>query len=247
MAMIYKTTMKPGKLELVSSWLPTRPWYVSTGAAPELDRSGGFRLDDPQGEVGIEFMVLTDHSAGRETSYLVPLTYRGAPLEGAGTALVGTSEHGVLGTRWIYDGAHDPVLVDQLLALFQGRTAAQDQDDSDVPDPTVTALFDGPALPALLPGERPEVRDTARGTDVLVPGAREPGPDGARGPGAVLGLTRVLRPEDAREDGSGQAPDPAGTTARITTGRITAGWTTLDGASYRGPFATLRTPPHLTS
>lgn len=218
MAMIYKTTMKPGKTELVTAWLPTRPWYASTGHSPELDRSGGFRLDDPEGEVGIEFMVLTDTSGGRETSYLMPLTYRGAPLDGAGAGLVGTSEHGVLGTRWIYDGAHDPVLVGQLLALIQGRAVAQDQCDSGVADPSVTARFEGPELPAVLPEARLEITDTARGTDVRVPG------------GPVLALTRVLRPGD-----TGPA-DAAG-----AVGRLTAGWTTPDGASYRGLFAELRT------
>ncbi|AWZ07341.1 MULTISPECIES: 1,4-alpha-glucan branching protein [unclassified Streptomyces] len=229
MAMIYNTTMEPGKLELVSAWLPTRPWYVSTGPEPALARSGGFRLDDPEGEVGIEFMVLTDTSGGRETSYLVPLTYRGGPLAGAGAGLVGTSEHGVLGKRWIYDGAHDPVLVGQLLALLQGRAVAQDQCDSDVPDPSVTALFDGPEIPAPLPGERPEVRDTARGTDVVVAGAR------------VLGLTRLLRPgAEARgnTDGHGNGHGHADPDAAF--GRLTAGWTAPDGAAHRGLFATLR-------
>lgn len=231
MAMIYNTTMKPGKTELLTAWLPTRPWYASTGHVPELDRSGGFRLDDPEGEVGIEFMVLTDHSGGRETSYLVPLTYRGAPLDGAGAALVGTSEHGVLGTRWIYDGAHDPVLVGQLLALIQGRAVAQDQSDSGVSDPSVTAWCDGPGLPAALQG-RPEVTDTARGTDVRLPGAPESGTT----PALTLGLTRVLRPgTDERADAPGAV------------GRLTAGWTTLDGAAYRGLFAELRTAGHAAS
>ncbi|MFB6517499.1 1,4-alpha-glucan branching protein [Streptomyces sp. NPDC056401] len=223
MAMIYKTTMKPGKTELLTAWLPTRPWYAATGHAPELDRSGGFRLDDPEGEVGIEFMVLTDHSGGRETSYLVPLTYRGAPLDGASAALVGTSEHGVLGTRWIYDGAHDPALVGQLLALIQGRAVAQDQCDSGVSDPSVTAWCEEAGLPAALQGW-PEVTDTARGTDVRLQG------------GPVLTLTRALRPGDAGpQEASGAV------------GRLTAGWTTLDGAAYRGVFAELHTAGHAAS
>lgn len=224
MAKIYKTTMSPGKLELLASWLPTRPWYASTGHAPAPARSGGFRLDDPEGEVGIEFMVLTDTSGGRETSYLMPLTYRGAPLDEAGAGLVGTSEHGVLGTRWIYDGVHDPVLVGQLLALIQGRAVAQDQCDSGIADPSITAWFDGPGLPADLPRGRLEITDTARGTDVRVPGV------------AALGLTRVLRPVgDGPADASGVA------------GRLTAGWTTPDGAAHRGLFAELHTTAHATT
>jgi hypothetical protein len=50
---------------------------------------------------------------------------RGAPLDGADQALIGTSEHGVLGRRWVYDGTHDPVLVAQLLALLQGHAEPQ--------------------------------------------------------------------------------------------------------------------------
>jgi transposase InsO family protein len=44
MAVIYETTMTPGKLDLLAGWLPAQPWYVSTGRAPELARAGGLRL-----------------------------------------------------------------------------------------------------------------------------------------------------------------------------------------------------------
>jgi hypothetical protein len=39
-----------------------------------LAKAGGFRLDDPQGEVGIEFMVVTDTAGPQPVAYLVPLT-----------------------------------------------------------------------------------------------------------------------------------------------------------------------------
>lgn len=144
MAEIHKTTMSPTKLELVSDWLPRQPWYLGGGTKPVLEKAGGFRLDDPEGEVGIEFMVLTDVSGAEPVSYHLPLTYRGAPLEGAGEeALVGTSEHGVLGKRWVYDGVHDPVLVAQVLELLQGRAEPQAQSVSDTPDPTVGWHLDG--------------------------------------------------------------------------------------------------------
>jgi hypothetical protein len=127
--------MRPTKLELLTDWLPHQPWYQGEPKA-ELTRAGGFRLDDPEGEVGIEFMIVT--AAGADTAaYLLPLTYRGAPLDGAEQALIGTSEHGVLGTRWIYDGTQDPVLLAQLAALLRGEAVAQAQSESDTPDPTV--------------------------------------------------------------------------------------------------------------
>ncbi len=83
MAVIYDTTMSPSKLELLAAWLPAQPWYLDTGHEPELSKSGGFRLDDPQGEVGIEFMVVTDRSGERATTYQVPLTYRARALASA--------------------------------------------------------------------------------------------------------------------------------------------------------------------
>lgn len=137
MAVIHHTTMTPTKLEVVAGWLPTQPWYRPTGRAPELAKVGGFRLDDPRGEVGIEFMAATDSSGDRPVTYHVPMAYRGAPLD-TDTGLIGTSEHGVLGRRWIYDGAHDPVLLGQLLALLAGRAEPQAQSKTDTPDPTVT-------------------------------------------------------------------------------------------------------------
>src|SRR4029077_20140306 len=120
MAIIHSTTLSPEKLALLTSWLPDQPWYLETGRVPELTEAGGFRLDDPQGEVGIEFMVVTDGSGDRATAYQIPMTYRAGALAGADGALIGTSEHGVLGLRWIYDGVHDPVLRAQLVALIQG-------------------------------------------------------------------------------------------------------------------------------
>ncbi|BBA98023.1 hypothetical protein RVR_4048 [Actinacidiphila reveromycinica] len=148
MAFIHNTTLVPSKVELVAPWLAAQPWYAGTGRAPVLDKSGGFRLDDPAGEVGIEFMVVTDTSGeGEGRAYLVPLTYRGAALDGADHALIGTTEHGVLGHRWVYDGTHDPVLQAQLLALVQDRAEPQAQSVSDTADFTVVPTLNGPALP----------------------------------------------------------------------------------------------------
>ncbi|MCC9309007.1 1,4-alpha-glucan branching protein [Kitasatospora sp. RB6PN24] len=147
MAVIHQTTMQPTKVELLTDWLPKQSWYLGGAGTPVLAKAGGFRLDDPAGEVGIEFVVVVDTSAAEPVAYLVPMGYRGAPLDGVPeTALVGTSEHGVLGTRWLYDGAHDPVVREQLRALMNGGAVPQDQDEDDTPDLTVTvhgAVGDG--------------------------------------------------------------------------------------------------------
>ena len=132
MALIHHTTMTPSKLELLAEWLPRQPWYQGDGTT-DLRTAGGFRLDDPEGEVGIEFMVVADGPV----VYHVPMTYRGAPLEGAEQALIGTAEHGVLGTRWLYDGVHDPVLRAQLSALLRGEAVPQMQARSNTADPSV--------------------------------------------------------------------------------------------------------------
>ena len=136
-AEIHKTTLEPGKLELLTAWLPNQRWYAAKGRTPVLRKLGGFRLDDPAGDVGIEVMVVADDSGTAPVVYQVPMTYRGAPLRGADHALIGRTEHGVLGTRWVYDAPHDEVFVAQLLALIQGRAEPQAQSQSDTPDPTV--------------------------------------------------------------------------------------------------------------
>ncbi|QXE38272.1 1,4-alpha-glucan branching protein [Streptomyces sp. GMY02] len=145
MAFIHHTTMTPTKLELLTDWLPKQSWYVGDAKTPELVKAGGFRLDDPEGTVGIEFMVVADATAQEPVAYLVPMGYRGAALEDVpGETLIGTSEHGVLGTRWIYDGVHDPVVMEQLRALLRGEATPQHQSKSDTPDPSVNVHGTGP-------------------------------------------------------------------------------------------------------
>jgi len=211
MAVIHPTTLTPTKLELLTSWLPSRPWYRGEAGRPELAKAGGFRLDDPRGEVGIEFIVVTDTSGPHPTAYLVPLTYRGAPLDGAEHALVGAMEHGVLGERWAYDGCHDPVLVDQLLALLHGRVQAQDQNVSDTPDREVTSFYTGEGMASGATTATDDQECTVLAT-----------PHGAR-----LRLHRVLRPA---LDGPPVLPPGA-------TGRISGSWRGPDGTRSGGLFA----------
>jgi len=137
-AFIHKTaSLVPSKLELLTAWLPQQSWYVDTGAAPHLTRAGGFRLDDPDGEVGIEFFFVTDEADGIGTTYHVPMSYRGAPLRDAEDALIGAGQHDALGPRFVYDGVHDPVVLAAIRALVEGRAQPQHQTESNTPDPTV--------------------------------------------------------------------------------------------------------------
>lgn len=211
MAIIHNTTLKPTKLELLTAWLPTRPWYTGSGA-PELTRAGGFRLDDPEGEVGIEFMVALDTAGPEPVAYLVPLTYRAAPLPGADHALVGTMEHGVLGPRWAYDGLHDPILRTGLLALVEGRAQAQAQSVSDTPDHEVGHSYAGSGLPSA--AGPVEVTEDQDGTGLRLPD------------GTALRLHR--RPRQTQ-------PGPAA-------GQVSGAWEAADGTRVRAVFVTLHTP-----
>lgn len=114
-------TLTPGKLELLGPWMRERRWYAGKDHEPLLRRVGGFRFEDPAGQVGIETILAADVAVEPPVTYQVPLTYRGAPVPELADALVGTIEHSVLGTRWVYDGCQDLAYVDRLLALILGH------------------------------------------------------------------------------------------------------------------------------
>jgi Maltokinase N-terminal cap domain len=221
MAIIHDTTMSPGKLELLASWLPAQPWYLRTGRDPELAKAGGFRLDDPQGEVGIEFMVVTDRSGHEATAYLVPLTYHAQALAGTGSGLIGTAEHGVLGHRCIYDGTRDLVLVAELIALIQGDARPQAQSVSNTPDPTVTfqPVTDG----SLTVIGSAVAANGPFGTDLQVQTADA---DGMRNGQLMVRVNRILHSGDGAAT-AGEAGQPC----------LSATWRLPDGTHVRGPLA----------
>jgi hypothetical protein len=107
--------------------------------------AGSYRFDDPAGEVGIEGLLV--RRAGEV--FHLPVTYRGAPLDGAEAHLITTMEHSVLGHRWVYDAAGDPVALGCYAAALAGR---QEQ--------AVFELWDGDTMT----GRRPHtVRLTSEG------------------------------------------------------------------------------------
>lgn len=111
MALYHRATLTPSKLEAVAGWIPGQPWGPPADA--EVAAIGAFRFDDPEGRVGMEVHLVT---AG-DVVFQVPLTYRDAPLADADQALVTEMEHSALGTRWVYDGLRDPLLVTMLAAV----------------------------------------------------------------------------------------------------------------------------------
>ena len=107
MALLHQSELRPTKLELVHAWAPSQEWFIGS-ADTGFATLAAFRLDDPEGEVGIETVLLrqTDGAVVQ-----IPLTYRGAPLDGADAWLITTMQHSVLGDRWVYDGTGDPAYI----------------------------------------------------------------------------------------------------------------------------------------
>lgn len=123
MALLHRAVLHPTKLELLAAWLPGLNWYQGQAAA-DLVHVASYRFDDPAGAVGIETMLVR---AGDGPIHQVPLTYRGAPLDGGDGWLVGTSAHSVLGPRWVYDACGDPVYAAALAsAIFAGTGQAEE-------------------------------------------------------------------------------------------------------------------------
>jgi Maltokinase N-terminal cap domain len=122
-AIIHRASIRPTKLELVTDWLPSRPWCTAETPS-DLESVGAYRFDDPDGEVGMETLLV--RSAGGRV-FQVPLTYRGEPLVGAEQSLITTMEHTVLGRRWVYDACGDPTYAAVLAAtILGGGTEAEE-------------------------------------------------------------------------------------------------------------------------
>ncbi len=115
MAILHDATLTPGKRDLMKAWLPSRSWFDG-----DLARKphAAFRFDDPEGEVGVECFLFGPEDGSQASTLLIPMSYRGAPLDGADEHLIGTTDHSVLGKRWVYDGCADPVAVSTILSAI---------------------------------------------------------------------------------------------------------------------------------
>ncbi len=116
MALLYRAQLTPTKLQLIEGWVPGQPWFEEVSGSG-FTNVGSFRFDDPDGEVGVETLLVRTVDG---ILFQVPVTYRGAPLEGAEEWLIGTTEHSVLGLRWVYDGLGDPVYLAAVTAAITG-------------------------------------------------------------------------------------------------------------------------------
>lgn len=122
MALLHKADLTPTKIELLTGWVPAQPWFTGPADAP-LTNVAAYRFDDPDGEVGIETILVR---AGAGPLLQVPVTYRNAPLARADAALIGTTVHSVLGKRWVYDAVGDPAYLAAVAnAAFSGGRQAE--------------------------------------------------------------------------------------------------------------------------
>jgi hypothetical protein len=152
----------PSFAQFLPAWVATQPWYEGADV-PSLIPVAFIRIEDPDGEVGMESHLVSD---GRAV-YHLPMTYRGQPRPDP-SGLITAAEHSVLGARWIYDAEHDPVWVHEVIRLVATGSFTQPQ----VPDGPVAR---GIALAAVPPSADLEVRR------VLTPGPDPADP-------AVVGL-----------------------------------------------------------
>ncbi len=202
-------TVSPTKLELVQAWMGGQRWYAAKGRTPRLRLLARWRLDDPEGEVGIETLIVADEAGEQPVVYQVPLTYRGQPLGSADHALVGTAQHSVLGRRWVYDAPHDPVYAAQLLELVQGRAVPQssvasglvEESVSGAPHPSWTSEVHVRAS-RVLSGEQSNT-SVILDCELRGQGEAPPGPGGRAGPAGghaphtfplIVKIFRMLQP-----------------------------------------------------
>jgi hypothetical protein len=166
MALLYRATVVPSKLDLVSVWAPKQSWFEGDADGP-FATIASFRFDDPDGEVGVETLLVR---AGDGPVLQVPLTYRNEELPGAEQWLLGTMEHSVLGTRWTYDAMGDPVYRGELArAILTGGTQVEQWIEVDgvmtLREPTASVVGSGTELDPDLTNVDVEV--------VRVPGGRK--------------------------------------------------------------------------
>lgn len=122
MAHLYRAELRPSKIEMITAWLGAQPWFEGETTAA-VEKVGSFRFDDPEGRVGIETLLVT---AGGPVLQ-VPLTYRDAPLAGGEEWFLGSMEHSVLGTRFVYDAIGDPAYLRAIAATgFSGGSQADE-------------------------------------------------------------------------------------------------------------------------
>ncbi len=171
MALLHEATISPRKDELIGPWLRTRSWW---DGIDDRGPVGSFRLDDPAGQVGMECFLFGSASG---STLFVPVTYRDAALPAAAPSLIGTMQHSVLGTRYVYDACADPVFAGVVLDTIRSGDQQADlhllrADGTEVVrDQAATARGEGVAgVPRHDPAVPVSAEDGADRTTLVGPG-----------------------------------------------------------------------------
>jgi hypothetical protein len=183
-------TLVPHFRDFLPGWVARQTWYRGSGT-PALRPVGYFRFEDPDGLVGIETHLVSD---GTDV-YQIPMTYRSGPIGVPG--LIATAEHSVLGTRWIYDGAVDPVWRQELMRLVRTGGVSDPSAKRGVAPAEARGCLLGTVAPdtATIDLRRLLIPDATAAVAGDVVGTWFP--DGPESP-AVTGLLAVVRQADWR-------------------------------------------------
>jgi len=213
----------PAVRDLLAGWLPGQRWWPAKGRTVSLEPVGRLRLPPTgvgsggvgSGGVGsgsvveVETLFLATGAAGQVVQ--VPLTSRPSPEPELDSALIGCLDDPHEGSRWVYDGTHDPAFVSALARLLT--------DELYVRWNRVSARgVLHPAATGVAHDRRSRVlRGEQSNTSIIIDGGT-PGEDGGDGGNegnggdgpVIVKLFRVLRP--------GENPDVTVTTALASGG-----------------------------
>ncbi len=228
-------TLTPPLSELLPRWLAEQRWYTGKGRVPVLSRTGGIRLQDPAGQVGLEIHLLTDSAGTEPVLYQVPVTARSQPVEALHTALIGTTEHSELGTRYLYDGTADPVFVQALLDLVHSGGTLTSDDGPSGGQATGHPVEPASAAPrpvvkrsAVLSGEQSNTSVIVDLDGVSGAGQRAPAP-------LIVKIFRVLHGGDNPDVAVQSALAEAGSTlVPLPMGYVAGTWPAVDAGAASG-------------
>ncbi|MFC7401982.1 1,4-alpha-glucan branching protein GlgB [Citricoccus sp. GCM10030269] len=218
--------------DLLASWLPTQRWFPLHGAF-DLHRAGGATLAGSAEDLELQLLVLTATPVGgqhgedpgvredkvqggtesRDTVVIsVPVALRRTIVDDGDAALIGRWED-ASGTRWVYDGTHDPAFLAVWLEMMRRELPTADGRSG---GHAYAGFGDWPAFDAgtlrarVLQGEQSN-------TSVIV--------DTERG-GLIVKFFRVLAAGTNPDVEIGLALSAGGSTeVPVTYGSVTAGWT----------------------
>ena len=108
--------------DFVAAWLPTQRWFANKSQALELSSAGAFSMESAEAGVRIQTHLVRVASAPAPVLYQVPVTERLEPLAGGNDALIAER-----GSRFYYDGPHDPAYTAALLRLIRQESRSPER------------------------------------------------------------------------------------------------------------------------